>query len=162
MSPATRNVPTAATILLGVGLGGFFDGIVFHQLLQWHHMVSSWYPPTTVANLRLNTLWDGIFHSAAYVTMVIAVFMLWRSSRRTRLRWSGRWMAGAVLLGWGGFNLIEGVVDHQILELHHVNERIERTAWLYWDMSFLAWGALMFAAGWMLLRTGRRDDGRRS
>jgi uncharacterized membrane protein len=27
-------------LLLGAGLGGFFDGILFHQLLQWHNMVS--------------------------------------------------------------------------------------------------------------------------
>ncbi len=26
----------AAGILLGIGMGGFFDGILFHQLLQWH------------------------------------------------------------------------------------------------------------------------------
>jgi uncharacterized membrane protein len=27
-------------LLLGIGLGGFFDGIVLHQILQWHHMLS--------------------------------------------------------------------------------------------------------------------------
>ncbi|MFH9118580.1 DUF2243 domain-containing protein [Streptomyces globisporus] len=26
-------------IILGVGLGGFVDGILLHQLLQWHHML---------------------------------------------------------------------------------------------------------------------------
>ena len=33
--------PTAAGIFLGLGLGGFFDGIVLHQILQWHHMATS-------------------------------------------------------------------------------------------------------------------------
>lgn len=28
-------------IILGVGLGGFLDGIVLYQLLQWHHMLTS-------------------------------------------------------------------------------------------------------------------------
>lgn len=26
--------------LLGIGFGGFVDGIVLHQLLQWHHMLT--------------------------------------------------------------------------------------------------------------------------
>ncbi len=29
-------------LLVGLGLGGFFDGIVLHQLLQWHHMLGGW------------------------------------------------------------------------------------------------------------------------
>jgi hypothetical protein len=35
-----RVFPTEAGVFLGLGLGGFFDGIVLHQVLQWHHMVS--------------------------------------------------------------------------------------------------------------------------
>ena len=31
----------SAGILFGLGLGGFFDGIVLHQVLQWHHMLTS-------------------------------------------------------------------------------------------------------------------------
>ena len=56
-----RNFPVSADMLLGLGLGGFFDGIVLHQLLQWHHMLTSpGYPPDNVRNLEINTLWDGI------------------------------------------------------------------------------------------------------
>jgi hypothetical protein len=59
-----RHFPASAGILFGLGLGGFFDGIVLHQVLQWHHMVTSaGYPPTTVENLKLNTLLDGLFHA---------------------------------------------------------------------------------------------------
>ena len=29
----------AAGILYGLGLGGFIDGTVLHQILQWHHML---------------------------------------------------------------------------------------------------------------------------
>jgi uncharacterized membrane protein len=40
--------PVSAGILFGLGLGGFFDGIVLHQILQWHHMVTNaGYPPDT-------------------------------------------------------------------------------------------------------------------
>lgn len=47
-----------AGILIGMGLAGFFDGIVLHQVLQWHHMSSSVCPGDNVANLEINTFWD--------------------------------------------------------------------------------------------------------
>jgi hypothetical protein len=50
------NGATAASVVLGVGLGGFIDGIILHQLLQWHHMLSSWRLPTSIENLDANTL----------------------------------------------------------------------------------------------------------
>lgn len=33
---------TIGGLLLGLGLGGFVDGIAFHQILQWHHMLSDY------------------------------------------------------------------------------------------------------------------------
>ena len=59
--------------------------------------------------------------------------------------------SAAVLLGWGIFNVVEGLVDHQLLGLHHVNETAPIEQWLYWDLGFLAWGAAMVVAGWALL-----------
>ena len=53
-----RKFPTSAGVFLGLGLGlgGFFDGIVLHQILQWHHMLSSaGYPITSVENLTWRT-----------------------------------------------------------------------------------------------------------
>ena len=147
--------PTASGALFGLGLGGFFDGIVLHQLLHWHHMLSSWYPPTTVENLRLNTLWDGIFHSATYLFVVLALHLLWRAVHRHHIYWSGKLMCGAVLLGWGIFNVVEGVVDHQLLGIHHVNETVAASQRMAWDIGFLAWGAVMLVAGWLMLRSGR-------
>ena len=77
-----RHFPISAGILFGLGLGGFFDGIVLHQLVQWHHVLSSWYPVNTIENLELNTRWDGIFHSATYLFVVAALFILWRTAQR--------------------------------------------------------------------------------
>ena len=46
--------PVSAGVLFGLGLGGFFDGIVLHQVLQWHHMLTSaGYPPDSVAKSAL-------------------------------------------------------------------------------------------------------------
>jgi uncharacterized membrane protein len=157
MAPARQTgFPASAGVLLGLGLGGFFDGIVLHQVLQWHHMVTSaGYPPTSVANLEFNTLLDGCFHAATWIFVVAGVAILWRHAHRPHVRWSTRLLAGSLLVGFGAFNVVEGIVDHQLLGLHHVNETVPPDQWIYWDMGFLAWGALMLLAGWYLLRKGR-------
>jgi uncharacterized membrane protein len=150
--------PRAPGILLGIGLGGFVDGIVLHQILQWHHLLSSEgsYPKTTVAGLEANTLADGLFHAATWVAVAVGIYVLWR--RTTDWRWaiSGRALVGWMLVGWGSFNVVEGVIDHQILGLHHVREGagIDETAW---DLGFLAFGALLVAGGW-LLASGAPDS----
>ena len=59
---SNRRPLIIAGILLGLGQGGFFDGIFFHQLLQWHHMFTNIESSNTVAGLELNTLGDGLFH----------------------------------------------------------------------------------------------------
>jgi uncharacterized membrane protein len=143
-------------ILLGLGLGGFFDGIVLHQILQWHHLLTSaGYPPTTVANLEVNTLADGLFHSVTYAFTVMGFCLLWGTLRRMTTRWQTRLLADAFLVGWGLFNLVEGPIDHHLLTIHHVNEVAPQDQWIYWDLGFLLWGSAMLVLGWRLLRTGR-------
>jgi uncharacterized membrane protein len=151
--------PTAAGVLFGMGLGGFFDGIVLHQILQWHHMLTSdGFPANTLANMRVNVLWDGVFHAATYVFVIAGLVLLWRRAHRTHMYWSGRLLAGSMLVGFGAFNLVEGVVDHHLLGLHHVNETVARDLWIYWDVAFLVWGAVMLIAGLNLLRHAPRPD----
>jgi uncharacterized membrane protein len=147
--------PRAPGILLGIGLGGFIDGIVLHQILQWHHMLTSEgsYPKTTVAGLETNTLWDGLFHAATWVAVAVGIYILWR--RTTDWRWaiSGRAFLGWMLVGWGLFNLVEGIVDHHILTIHHVREGSHhQTAW---DLAFLAFGALLVIGGCALARSDK-------
>jgi len=156
------SFPLVAGVLLGLGLGGFFDGIVLHQVLQWHHMLTSaGYPADSVRNLRINTLWDGVFHSATYVFVAAGVALLWRAAHRRHVRWSTRLLVGSVLIGFGAFNVVEGIVDHHVLQLHHVNETAPRDQWIYWDLGFVAWGAAMWAGGWLLVRSGRRRTAQR-
>jgi uncharacterized membrane protein len=141
----------APGILLGIGLGGFVDGIVLHQILQWHHMLSSVgsYPPNTVAGLQTNTLADGLFHASTWVAAAVGIWLLWR--RVTERHWaaSGTALIGWILFGWGLFNLVEGVLDHEILRIHHVREGagVNETAW---DLGFLAVASLQIAGGWLL------------
>ena len=64
-----------------MGLGGFFDGIVLHQILQWHHMATSaGYPADSLPNLQLNTLLDGLFHVATYIFVGLGLVILWRTA----------------------------------------------------------------------------------
>src|SRR4051812_25610155 len=104
--PPRRNASLGPGILLGLGLGGFFDGIVLHQILQWHHMVSSTrrWPVTTVHGLKIDTLGDGLFHAATFVLTVVGLFLLWRASRVPHATWSTRAFIGTLLIGWGLFN----------------------------------------------------------
>lgn len=140
-----------AGIFIGLGLGGFFDGIVFHQILQWHHMLSSHPDPAIASDLPLNVLADGLFHAATYVFTVAGIVMLWRARHR-RVGLTGRTLLGAVVLGWGLFNLVEGTVNHQVLGIHHVWPDGPGSV-LLWDLAFLLWGLLFVVGGYGLVRS---------
>jgi uncharacterized membrane protein len=148
----------APGLLLGVGLGGFVDGIVLHQILQWHHMLTSEgsHPETTVAGLETNTLWDGLFHAATWVAVAVGLWMLWRRTGERRAAMGGRLLVGWMLAGWGLFNLVEGIVDHHILSIHHVREGSSE---LVWDLGFLALGGLLVLVGFALARPGAARPG---
>lgn len=139
-------------------MGGFFDGIVLHQLLQWHHMATSaGYPADNVENLRFNTLLDGLFHAGTYIFVVLGLAVLWRTAHKSHLWWSGKMLLGTMLMGFGMFNLVEGLINHQLLGIHHVNETVPPDQWIYWDIGFLVWGALMLIGGLALARRGKRE-----
>jgi len=156
--PPQGPFPRLAGILFGLGLGGFFDGIVLHQLLQWHHMVSSWYPIDSLRNLQINTRWDGAFHSLTYLLVLGGMVALWRAGYHPSGRNDRRLWIGHLLLGWGLFNVVEGLIDHQWLGMHHVNETVSPDMRPIWDGAFLAWGAAMIVLGWVLTRRPVRDD----
>ena len=149
----------APGIALGVGLGGFVDGIVLHQILQWHHLLSSTdtdragvrtYSIRDVRGLEVNTLWDGLFHAFTWVAVVVGVALLWSRARSMRDGdWSTASLWGWVLVGWGAFNLVEGIVDHHLLAIHHVRAGPHQT--LY-DVGFLVFGVALVAAGLALER----------
>jgi uncharacterized membrane protein len=67
-----------------------------------------------------------------------------------------------MLMGFGTFNVVEGLINHHLLGLHYVNELVEPRYWMYWDIGFILWGAAMLGAGWRLLRQGQRESAQRS
>ncbi len=142
-----------AGLLLGIGLGGFVDGILFHQILQLHAMLSARVPLDTMANMKTNMSADGLFHAATWVATVAGVALLWNAlNRHVEVRPSGMSLIGAMLAGWGWFNLVEGMVNHHLLGLHHVVEALGRSLW---DWLFLGSGVLLIVVGHALGRAGR-------
>ena len=160
MAEARNRGPLlSAGILLGVGMGGFLDGIVLHQILQVHNMLSAKYPPTTLVNSEINMFWDGLFHGFCWIMAAIGLALLWRAGGRSDVPWSTRTFLGSILFGWGLFNLIEGVIDHHILNIHHVMQKLGQSTW---DYAFLAIGGfLMLIVGGALIRSGRDDTASR-
>ena len=120
-------------------------------------LTSANFPPTTVRNLQINTLWDGLFHLTTYIFVGIGLLLLWRAAHWSHVRWSSKLLVGTLLMGFGLFNVVEGLIDHQILGIHHVNETVPQSQWIYWDIGFLLWGALMIIGGWLLMRSGRQE-----
>ncbi|QDL11017.1 DUF2243 domain-containing protein [Brasilonema octagenarum UFV-E1] len=143
-----------AGIFLGIGLGGFFDGIVLHQILQWHHMLSNIRPLTTMSNIDMNTIWDGLFHAFDWIMTVIGVVLLWRAGGREDVPWSSNIYFGSILTGAGLFNLVEGVIDHHILGIHHVKPGPNQLAW---DLGFLALGAFLVIVGLVLVQKNGKN-----
>ncbi len=60
----------------------------------------------------------------------------------------GSTLIGAMIFGWGLFNLVEGIINHHILHIHHVTETANH---LTWDIAFLASGVIMMLIGWMMI-----------
>ncbi|MCK9519699.1 MAG: DUF2243 domain-containing protein [Dehalococcoidia bacterium] len=140
-------------LLAGVGLGGFFDGIVLHQLLQWHHMVSNRVATDTVADLETNVVGDGIFHAVTYVLTGLGVVLLWSAARRGQAPRDALTVAGLLLFGWGLFNFADSILSHYTLRLHHIREDEHEAAW---DAAFLVLSLVQMAGGWWLVRSRDR------
>jgi uncharacterized membrane protein len=144
----------SAGILLGVGLGGFVDGITLHQILQWHNMLSSVRPPTNLVDMKYNMVWDGIFHAFTWLMVALGIWRLWVAGKRVETLWSPRVFVGALSMGWGLFNFVEGVIDHQLLAIHHVHPG---NGELGWDLGFLAFGLVQIVIGVAAVRSGVRQ-----
>lgn len=136
-------------VVLGFALGGFFDGILLHQILQWHHLLSL---VPGLADIRLQVLWDGYFHALMYGVAAAGLWGLWRTRRRAGEAGSGH-LAAALLVGFGAWHVIDGILSHWILGIHRI--KLDSDTPLLWDLAWLlAFGVGPVAAGWRLARRG--------
>jgi uncharacterized membrane protein len=140
-----------AGILLGIGMGGFIDGIVLHQILQLHNMLSAKLPPNTLVNVKVNMVWDGLFHLGTWIVTAVGLALLWKAGQRRDVAWVTRGFVGSLLLGWGLFNVMEGLIDHHVLHVHHVVEALGVSAY---DYAFLGGSVVLMLVGWGQIRAG--------
>jgi uncharacterized membrane protein len=140
----------AGGLLLGIGLGGFFDGIVFHQILQAHNMLSNLIFPNTLENIEINMFWDGLFHAFTWISTLFGVIFLWHGLNTSKI-YSGKYFIGLFLLGWGIFNSVEGSINHLILKLHHTFQRSSYQNQLYSDLGFVLSGILLGVLGLIII-----------
>jgi uncharacterized membrane protein len=151
-----RSTPLLPSLLLGIGFGGFVDGILLHEVFQWHHMLSAegCCPAGTLEGLEHNTVADGVFHIGTWVAVFAGTVAATRAWQRGELAPPWRSHFGGLLLGWGLFNLVEGLVDHQILGIHHVRDDLGAPPG--WDVGFLVLALAQIVFGWLLIRSGGR------
>lgn len=141
-----------AGILLGIGLGSVFEGIIFRQIFQLHGFISQRASLASIEGMRENIFWGGLFHAASWIVALLGLRLLWRSARRGDVPWRGKAFAGAFLLGWGLFVCVEGMLLHHVLKFHHLVDAAADPWRTYWDISFLAWGAVFLGVGGEMLR----------
>lgn len=136
--------------MLGFALGGFFDGILLHQILQWHHLLSL---VPGMADLRLQMLWDGYFHALMYGIAGIALVGLWRA--RHCADGAGPRLAGYLLIGFGAWHIVDSILSHWLLGIHRI--RIDSDDVLMWDLIWFAgFGLLPMLAGWWAMARGTK------
>jgi uncharacterized membrane protein len=150
-----RKPLIAAGTLMGIGMGGFVDGILFHQILQLHSMLSAKLPQDTVVNIKISMVWDGLFPALPWFSPAISIGLLWHAGKRPEVPWSGLTFFGSLFLGWGIFNLVEGITDHYILGIHHV---VERMGLSIYDHMLLGSGIFFMMTGLAFIRSGKKSD----
>lgn len=133
--------------VLGFALGGFFDGILLHQILQWHHLLSL---VPGILDMRMQVLWDGYFHALMYVIAAASLWGLWCAHKHAGEAW-GRPLLGALLVGFGLWHVVDSIASHWVLGIHRI--KLDSPDPLMWDLIwFVAFGIVPLAIGWFMLR----------
>ncbi len=139
-----------AGALMGFAFGGFLDGILLHQILQWHHLLSGWRPGGTVGLLRWHVQWDGAFHAAHYLVLALGLALLW--PRPEQGKGQGRAFGAGFAMGFGAWHVLDAVVNHWALGLHRIRQEAEQPIW--WDLAFFFLGLAALAIGLLWRRRG--------
>ncbi|MGE4337930.1 MAG: DUF2243 domain-containing protein [Pigmentiphaga sp.] len=155
MATGSTSSLRCAGVMLGFALGGFFDGILLHQILQWHHLLSN---VDAVRDMRTQVLFDGLFHLLMYVIAVIALIKLWRARRDVVQPTAGQCLWACALLGFGAWHIIDGLLSHWMLGIHRIKG--DAASPFAWDVAWLVFfGIVPALIGWMQLRKSRHSGG---
>jgi uncharacterized membrane protein len=141
---------------LGFALSGFFDGILLHQVLQWHHLLAGVAPTETAADLRFQVLADGLFHVSHYVFATLGLWLVWSGRAALGGRGADRRLIAWSLIGFGTWHVMDAVLSHWILRIHRI--RMDTDSPLVWDLVWLIpFGIVVLAAGVRMLRNAPGD-----
>ena len=152
--PVAPPAPRGGAFLLGFALSGFFDGVLLHQILQWHHLLGA-----LDGDLRFQVAADGWFHAGMYVVAALGLWRLWRGRAGLVATVAGPRVAGWALLGFGAWHALDAVGSHWILGIHRI--RMDAANPLLWDLGWLAvFGLIPAATGAAILRRPGRGRGR--
>jgi uncharacterized membrane protein len=142
--------PRLAAGILGFALGGFIDGILLHQVLQWHHLLSL-VEGDRFRDLRVQILADGLFHVLMYVIAIAGLWLLWRSRSAITGTQADIRIIAAALLGFGIWQVVDVVGFHWLAGIHRI--RVDVPNPLVWDIGWLiVFAGPSLAAGWWLMR----------
>lgn len=144
-----RKLINTGSFIFGFGFLGALDGIIFHQLLQWHSV----YMATDRTGQIMS---DGIFHFAVTITLIIGGVLLWLAGNPSNLSKGVRLLVGWFLIGGGVFNLVEGIINHHLLQIHRVKPGDPNA--LAYDLAFLASGLLLFIIGYLIKQRKDRQS----
>lgn len=133
---------------MGIGMGGFLDGILAHQIFQLHSMLSARLPQDELVNVKTSMVWDGLFHLFTWITTIVSIVLFWKA-KSDRNSLTGAGYSGAMIMGWGIFNLTEGLIDHHLIGIHHV---VETRGLSVFDYLFLASGVILLIIGYSMVR----------
>jgi uncharacterized membrane protein len=101
--------------------------------------------------------WDGIFHAFTLIVTITGVILLWKLFQRKDIDRSGNLLSGGLIFGWGLFNILEGIADHELLKLHNVREL--STAKEAWNLGLLAFSAFLIILGLLISKQKKGHDG---
>jgi uncharacterized membrane protein len=142
--------------ILGFALGGFFDGILLHQVLQWHHFLSL-VEGEAYRDIRTQILADGLFHVAVYAVASVGLWLLWRGRSGFTGSGADRRLLGAALLGFGIWQFSDVVLIHWIIGIHRIRVGVDNP--LAYDIGWtVVFGVPALIAGLRLFRDRGGDD----
>lgn len=140
---------TWPAIWLGFAFSGFFDGILLHQILQWHHLLSA----VRGDDLRFQILMDGYFHLLMYLVALLGLWSLWSVRRSFEAPGASRRFLAHFLIGFGVWHVLDAIASHWVLGIHRIKQDAANP--LIWDMGWLiAFGAAPLVIGWLLRKGG--------
>ena len=146
-----------AGLLLGMSMGGVFDGIVLHQILQWHHLLNA-VEGQPWPDLRMQLVVDGAFHALMYAVLAAGPVLVCKARQDLALGKADRCLFASMLVGFGLWNALDGIIFHWVMALPHI--KMDAVRPFLWDLAwFVALGVLPLAIGYRLRRAAECPGG---